>query len=262
MASAAPVEKIDIGRVITRTFEAAWGNFGSFFIASALLAGVPAFFWQYWMMAGLESALDDPAEIMRWSYWGPFFVGLLVMMVAWALLQGVLVRSTVFFLSGRAPDVRQSVLVALRLILPIIAVSIVVTVLFALGLICLIVPGLMIYCAFIVAVPVLVEERGGIFASIERSRDLTRGSRKRIFVIVFVFWVLSFMLSSALGAFNGLSTMGDYSALPNPILAGLVAAVSSAISSVIVAVSISALYVELRNVKEGASTNDLAAVFE
>jgi len=250
MASAAPVEKIDIGRVITRTFEAAWGNFGSFFIASALLAGVPAFFWQYWMMAGLESALDDPAEIMRWSYWGPFFVGLLVMMVAWALLQGVLVRSTVFSLSGRAPDVRQSVLVALRLILPIIAVSIVVTVLFALGLICLIVPGLMIYCAFIVAVPVLVEERGGIFASIERSRDLTRGSRKRIFVIVFVFWVLSFMLSSALGAFNGLSTMGDYSALPNPILAGLVA------------VSISALYVELRNVKEGASTNDLAAVFE
>lgn len=261
MASAAPVEKIDIGRVITRTFEAAWGNFGSFFIASALLAGVPAFFYQYWMMAGLGVAADDPAMILRWEYWAPFALSLLVMAVTSALLQGVLVRSTVFYLSGRAPDLGQSVRVALRLTLPIIAVSIVVAVLFTLGLICLIVPGFMIYCAFIVAVPVLVEERGGIFASIERSRDLTRGSRKRIFVIVFVFWVLSFMLSSALGAFNGLSTMGD-SALPNPILAGLVAAVSSAISSVIVAVSISALYVELRNVKEGASTNDLAAVFE
>lgn len=262
MASAAPVEKIEIGRVITRTFEAAWANFGSFFIASALLAGVPAFFWQYWMMAGLESALDDPAAIMRWSFWVPFFLGLLVMVVAWALLQGVLVRSTVFYLSGRAPDLRQSALVALRLTLPIIAVSIIVSVLFTLGLICLIVPGFMIYCAFIVAVPALIEEQGGVGGSLQRSRDLTRGSRKRIFVIVFVFWVLSFMLSSALGAFNGLSTMGDYSALPNPILAGLVAAVSSALSSVIVAVSVSALYVELRTVKEGASTNELAAVFE
>jgi hypothetical protein len=262
MASAAPVEKIDIGRVITRTFEAAWGNFGSFFLASALLAGLPAFFWQYWMMAGMEAALDDPEAILRWSYWGPFFLGLLVMMVAWALLQGVLVRSTVFFLSGRAPDFRQSALVALRLILPIILVSIVVSVLMTLGFICLIVPGFMIYCAFSVAVPALVEEQGGVFGSLERSRNLTRGSRKRIFVIAFVFWILSFMLSSALGAFNGLSTMGDFSALPNPILAGLVAAVSSALSSVIVAVSVSALYVELRTVKEGASTSDLAAVFE
>jgi hypothetical protein len=262
MASAAPVEKIDIGRVITRTFEAAWANFASFFLASALLAGVPSFFFQYWMMAGLETAFDDPALVMRWQYWVPFMVSLLVMAVTWALLQGVLVRSTVFYLSGRAPDLKKSAVVALRLILPIIAVSIVVSVLMTLGFICLIVPGFMIYCAFSVSVPALVEEQGGVFGSLERSRDLTRGSRKRIFVIAFVFWVLSFMLSSALGAFNGLSTMGDYSALPNPILAGLVAAVSSALSSVIVAVSVSALYVELRTVKEGASTNELAAVFE
>jgi hypothetical protein len=175
-------------------------------------------------MTGMEAAADDPMFILSWGYWAPFAASLLVMALTGALL-------------------------ALRLTLPILGVSIIVAVLTALGFILLIVPAFMIYCAFVVAVPALVEERRGVFGSLQRSRDLTRGSRKRIFVILLVFWVLSFLISAALSAFNGFSTMGDFTALPNPLLGASVAAVSSALSSVIVAVSVSALYVELRTVK-------------
>jgi len=49
--------------------------------------------------------------------------------------------------------------------------------------------------------------------------------------------------------------------MPNPILAGAAEAVASSLTAVIVAAVLAALYVELREVKEGATPNDLAEVF-
>lgn len=261
MATTVPVEKIDIGRVIGRGFEALRAHFFPFFAISALLAGAPAFFMQYWMMAG--AATFDPNYIVSFDYWGPILGSFLASMVAGALLQGVLVRSTVLTLSGREADLSHSVALALRLLIPIILVSIIIAVLLVIGLLFLVVPGVMIYCAFIVTVPALIEERRGIFGSMQRSRDLTRGSRKRIFVLLVVFWVFSVIISTVLNAISGISPMGTYdAALPDPILAGTTAAIGGALSAVIVAVLTAALYVELRTVKEGATTDDLAAIFE
>lgn len=266
MATVAPVEKIDIGRVIGRGFEALRAHFFPFFAVAALLAGAPAFFMQYWMLTGAATA--DLDYILSLAYWAPILGSLLATMVAGALLQGVLVRSTILTLSGREADLSHSVMLALRLLIPIVLVSIVIAVLTVIGFMFLIVPGVMIYCAFIVTVPALIEERRGIFGSMQRSRDLTRGSRKRVFVLLVVFWVFSVIISGLLNAVSGVSPMGAgmspngaYPELPDPILAGTMAAIGSGLSSVIVAVLTAALYVELRTVKEGATTDDLAAIF-
>lgn len=260
MATTAPVEKIDIGRVIGRGFEALRAHFLPFFAVAALLAGAPSFFMQYWMLSGV--ATYDPNYIISFEYWGPILGSYLAMMVAGAVLQGVLVRSTILTLSGREADLSHSVMLALRLVIPIILASIVVAILTGIGFLFLVVPGVMIYCAFIVTIPALIEERRGIFGSMQRSRDLTRGSRKRIFVLLVVFWVFSVVISTVLNAIAGISPIGTYGAkLPDPILAGTAAAIGGALYSVIVAVLTAALYVELRTVKEGATTNDLAAIF-
>lgn len=260
MATTAPVEKIDIGRVIGRGFEALRAHFFAFFAVAALLAGTPAYFMQYWMLTGAATA--DLDYILSLAYWGPILGSLLATMVAGALLQGVLVRSTILTLSGREADLSHSVMLALRLLIPIILVSIIIAVLTVIGLMFLIVPGVMIYCAFIVTIPALIEERRGIFGSMQRSRDLTRGSRKRIFLLLVVFWVFQVIITTVLNAIAGISPLGTYAAeLPDPILAGTVAAIGSGLSSVIVAVLTAALYVELRTVKEGATTDDLAAIF-
>jgi len=260
MATVAPVEKIDIGRAIGRGFEALRAHFFPFVAVAALLAGAPAFFMQYWMLTGVATA--DIDYILSLAYWGPILGSLLATMVAGALLQGVLVRSTILTLSGREADLSHSVALALRLVIPIVAASIVVGVLIGIGFLFLIVPGIMIYCAFIVTIPALVEERRGIFGSMRRSRDLTRGSRKRIFVLLVVFWVFQVIITTVLNAIAGISPMGTYGAeLPDPILAGTVAAIGAGLSWVIVTVVTAALYIELRTVKEGATTDDLAAIF-
>ena len=262
MAAAAPVEKIDIGRVIGRGFEALRANFLAFFACALLLTGAPSFFMQYWLLSEMGAA-DDPEFFLSLRYWGPVVGALLLTMVTGALLQGVLVRSTILQLSGRQADFAHSLTLALRLLVPMILVSIIVTLLTVLGFMLLIVPGIMIYCAFLVSVPALIEERRGVFGSMRRSRDLTRGSRMRIFLLLIIFWIFSIIISGLLGLIGGAPIMGpDMMQVPDPILAGATSGIASALTSVIVAVALAALYVELRTVKEGATTDDLAAIFE
>jgi hypothetical protein len=262
MATAAPVERIDIGRVIGRGFSALRANFLAFFACALLLTGAPSFFMQYWALSE-AGAVDDLEYFVSLAFWGPVVGALLLTIVTGALLQGVLVRSTILFLSGRQADLSHSLALALRLLIPIIIVSIIVSVLTVLGLLLLIVPGIMIYCAFIVSVPALIEERRGIAGSLRRSRELTRGSRLAIFLLLVIFWVFSVIISGLLGLIGGTPAITPGTVeFPDPILAGATSAIGSALTSVIVAVSLAALYVELRTVKEGATTDDLAAIFE
>lgn len=261
MATAAPVEKIDVGRVISRGFEALRANFVSFFICSVLLSGVPVFLLQYASLASISSGTT-----IEYVESGAFALvaigGALAWLIGIMVLQGIMTRATIMTLSGRGADMAQSVLTALRLILPIVAVSLLVGIAVVIGFLFLIVPGIMIYCAFSVSIPALVEERRGVFASMQRSRDLTRNSRKRIFLLLVVMWVFSVIISTILNAISGTDPMSMFMGrLPDPLLAATTAGLGSALNSVISAVMLAALYVELRTVKEGATTDDLAAIF-
>ena len=85
----------------------------------------------------------------------------------------------------------------------------------------------------------------------------------RIFLLLIIFWIFSVIIGGILGLIGGTPTMGlDAMQVPDPILAGATSGIASALTSVIVAVALAALYVELRTVKEGATTDDLAAIFE
>lgn len=257
-----PQAKVDVGRVLGRGFEALKDNFLGFFAVALLLAGVPAFLTQYLTISAIEPM--DPSFLFSWVFWGGAIGGLFVTLLAYALLQGVLVRSTILHLSGREVDLKAGMVFGLKLILPIIGVTICVGFLVGLGIVLLVVPGVMIYCAMSVSIPALVEERRGVFGSMGRSRDLTRGSRWQVFLLLVLLWIFSTIISAVFGVITGV-TMGftpvGEPVMPDPILAGTVNAIASSLTSVIAAVVLAALYVELREVKEGATTNDLADVF-
>lgn len=263
MASAPPTQaKVDVGRVLGRGFEALKANFLGFFAAALLLAGVPAFLIQYLAFSGLRTM--DPSVIFSWYFWGPLAATLFATLLGNALLQGVLVRSTILHLSGRDGDLGASILFGLRLLLPIIGVTICVGFLVGLGFLLLIVPGVMLYCALIVSIPALVEERRGVFGSISRSRELTRGSRWQVFLLLVLFWIFSTIISTVLSAVTGVTMVispTGVPTMPDPILAGAVNGIASSLTAVIVAVVLAALYVELREVKEGAAPGELADVF-
>jgi hypothetical protein len=251
--------KIDVGRVLGKGFGALRDNFPAFFGVSILLGGVPAFLTYYMAFAG-ASTLDLNYMISP-SFWGPIGGSGFVMLLASAMLQGVLARSTILHLSGRDAEVGESLALGFRLILPIIGVTICAGVLVAFGLIALIVPGIMVYCATIVAVPALVEERSGVFASISRSWELTRGTRGRIFLLVIVLGIISSGISQVADRISGMNFDPATQAFPNPLLVGTVEGIVGSVTAAIGAVVLAALYVELREVKEGASPNDLANIF-
>jgi hypothetical protein len=258
MATEPPKPSIDAGRVIGRGFEALKANFLTFFALALLLVGVPGFLGQYLMLSGVETM--DPAFIFSGAYWWPVAASFFGTFLGTALLQGMLTRSTILQLSGREPDLAGSATLALGLVLPIIGLSIIVGLLIIGGFLLLIVPGIMVWCALCVAVPALVEERGGVFASIARSRELTRGSRFQIFLLGVLFWIFSVIISGILGVVTGVSMWGS-GTLPDPLLAGASNGLATSLSAVISTVAIAALYVELREVKEGTTTNALADVF-
>ena len=259
MASEPPKPNIEIGRVLGRGVDALIANILPFLLAALLLAGVPIFLGEYLMLANTADPAADPFSPV---VWGSFLFYLFALLLGGALLQVVLVRSTILQLSGRPTDLPGSALLALQLLLPIVGISICVGFMTGIGFLLLIVPGIMIYCAFMVAVPALVEERGGVFASLRRSRELTRGSRGRIFLILILQWVIALVVSSALSRIAQVpGLMAADQGLPDPLLTAAGDSVGAAITSLIAAVIVASLYVELREVKEGKSADALAEVF-
>jgi len=240
MASAPPQEKMDLGRVFSRGFAALGANFLPFLAVSLGLAGLPAFIVQYW-------ARSD------WAVIGNLLIGF----VATTLLEGVLVRSTVLHLSGRDADIGASALLALRLLPLLFLQSLLLAMITGIGLLLVVVPGVMIYCATIVAVPALIEERSGVIASIGRSTALTGGSRWQIFLICVLLWIFEMVVQGLAAQFADLVETGP----ADPLAAGIAIGIGTSLSTLIFAVVTAALYVELREVREGASVNALADIF-
>ncbi len=109
-------------------------------------------------------------------------IGTLVNIAASAWLAGSVVRivqdvETDGIVDLSVGDVLSSVLPRL---VPIILLQIVVGILTAIGFVFLIVPGVILTLMWIVSLPAMVIEGGGVFDSMSRSSDLTRDNRMRI----------------------------------------------------------------------------------
>ena len=76
-----------------------------------------------------------------------------------------------------------------------------------LGIILFIVPGVMLFVRWAVALPAMLREDLGIGASLERSRDLTLGHRWKILALVLLLWVpfllVMLLLGGLISAFGG-----------------------------------------------------------
>lgn len=254
MATAAPRYRMEIGNVMSMGFRTLGRNFLPFLAFSLLLAGLPTFLLQYFLwehlLANQEMFFVSP------YYW-------LTVAATWIsgyLLQGIIVRSAVLDLSGRGPDLAQSGATAIRMLLPMIGLSIVSAVGIGLAMLLLIVPGVILMLMWIVAVPALIEERRGIFESLSRSAQLTSGSKGWILVLMLLYWMVSSVISLAVAALTGFQ-MASFEA-GSMTLAIVATALAQTFNSLLLAVMLAALYIELRHFKEGASTDQLAAIFE
>ena len=236
--------RIDMGRVLARAFDFLGRHLGPILLGALLVSGVPAL---------ASNLVQDPDA--GWSE-GAVLIGAFVLF-AWigaSLLQAAVTHAAIQDMGDRAPDWGGSFRLTLVSLLPLIAINVVVAIAVGVGTLLLVIPGLIALAAFSVAVPALVEERGGVWRSMGRSRDLTRGARFKIILLYIVFYVLTSLL--------GLLLLFIVSQVPAvPFLPAIAEVTTGMVSGVLTAVVGASLYIELRTVKEGANFEHLGQVF-
>ena len=258
--------RFDMGRVIERTFGVIAAHPAILVTATALLAWAPQALIAFFQAQMASATLAGAGEIDGWAVW---LAGQLLSLALLVLLQGFIAHVSVTELQNTKPTLRNSLGVTARAAPILVIVAILAFFGMALGLIILIVPGVILALMWAVTGPVVVIEKRGILAAFGRSHDLTRGNRWSIlglFVIYMIAsWAIGMVLFIALAA-TGLSTVAvvDFSNPVALLMTVVVAPAVNALTTLIGAAGVAALYVELRTVKEGARGGEdaIAAVFD
>lgn len=177
-----------------------------------------------------------------------------------ALVQGALTRATVSAEQGVKVSIGESLSAALRVVAPLIGLTILWALAVGVGFLLLVIPGVVFITMWAVAVPALVVERTSIFKAFGRSAELTKGSRWKVFGLLLMVLVIYWLLSLVIGLV-GLSTFNAASAGQLTLTNTIGAVVAGTIFNMLWGTLQPSLYVELRKAKEGGSNEDLAEVF-
>ena len=239
--ASAPPERFAEGEfridgVLNRAWSMLSRNFPMFF-AVAAIASLP------------DLLLSNPGQDR-----GVFIAAALLSDVMRRVSQAMVVYGAFQEMRGAPVILVESLQVGWRRILPVIGLAISATVLMAVGFGLLIVPGLIVTAMLFVATPVCVVEQLGPFASLERSAQLTKGHRWKIFGLL----LLAVPAAIVSEAVDLAMEMVDGGAL----LASVGQVIWDAIWGAAAAVLVIAAYHDLRVAKEGVDTEQIAAVFE
>lgn len=265
----APADQGDRSVSIGRIFSRAFGTIGSNPVATIGIA---------FLFSALPSlALLYGAQNLQ-TYWasnaealgvgpvvgiGAFFT--LIYVLLWMITQGALARATVAFSEGGKAGLGESVMAGLQVALPLLLLGVMTAIAFAVGLFLLIVPGVILYVMWSVAAPALVDERLGPVEALGRSRDLTRGTRWKVFGLILILLVMYWLFAALVGLISVMTYGGldEFAASGTRLSLGDMAInlVSSTITSGVGGVMHSSLFVELRDWKDGPRTEALADIF-
>lgn len=256
-AITAEAPKLDIAKVIGSTFGVLGRNFAAFAGLTLVMVGVPMAI----VSVGLFDLLGDPASLdVGLESFGVLGIGVLVSIVTSTVLQGALVYGTVRDLNGSKATFAESLAVGLRNFLPLILLSILMALALIVGFLLLIVPAVMMMAAWVVAVPARVSEQTGVIEAFGRSAELTRGHRWRIFALMLLFLVLTWIVGVLLSPLSvAAMTVGPHGMILSQMITNTV---SSLINALIGATGASVIYVELKRLKEGLAPDALAALFD
>ncbi|MBZ9847356.1 hypothetical protein LB565_05035 [Mesorhizobium sp. CA14] len=278
------LEKFSIGRVFSNTFLVIGRSFGSLAMIVGLFTALPALIYNSWNFSRIASLRADGVAGMEQAalanYGITSMIAALVIFVLAFLAQAALVRATVEDLNGKRPAVGDCIQVALRSFLPAFGIGVVVFLAmmvagFATVIIAWLIPiiGWLVGLAIIVAVaiwvlsisvavPVVVQEREGVFGSISRSRQLTKGSRWAIFGLFLIIGLIAMVFQGGFSLLFGLVIADPGGISSTGVAVGAIgSSLVSSIFSTVISVAIAVTYVELRRVKEGTSVDELAEIF-
>ena len=263
MASVAPVyedRRVSIGRVFRRALSAL-GKSPALIVGLALiLGGMPSLALRYIASILIIGGPANAGSASIYRLLELMLVSMPFSLAVSSLAHAAMTRATVSAIEGRTDSFGACLETALAVFLPVVAMSIVSAIGVGLGLILFVVPGVILYLIWSVALPALVIERIGIFEALRRSAVLTKGAKWQIFgislIFVLTFWGLSLVLKTmGLAMFDPAQSSG---LTTGNVMSGILQTTAVLIAGGTLWPS---LYLELRWWNEGESVHELAEVF-
>ena len=249
-----------IGRILGRAFSVMAHNPLVMFGTSLVLSGLPGVLLNYLIFnqRDTQNAGLTVAVIMS----GALF--LLTTLVLHALVQGCLVRATIADSEGRKASLSECIGAAAARLFPLIGASLLLGLAVVVGVLLLVIPGIILIIVYAVLIPVTVEERLGVMDAFGRASELSRGARWKILglavLVLLMFWIFMVAVGLLQVVLIGSSSADVPRAFGIPAL--LVSGLSSTFMTCFWSTTQTALYVELRDWKDGPATGRLGEIFE
>src|SRR5262249_51092989 len=160
-----------IGRVFSRTVSLLSRNFPIYF-AVAAIAAVPGV-----LLEKIE--VSKSGVHANWP-----FLAIVLMLVLGPLSQAIMLHAAFQDMRGRPVSLIDAVRVSFSRFLPLLGIAICSGVAIGVGVLLFILPGLVLMTMWYVATSACIVERLGVFASMGRSTELTKGHRWQVFGMI------------------------------------------------------------------------------
>lgn len=185
---------------------------------------------------------------------GVFAATILISALSTAIAQGASIRIIADQYLGSETSWRDSLRFALSKLVKIFATSILVWIIALIGLVACVLPGIYLWIALAVAIPVLLVEGTGIGTAVSRSRTLVSGRWWPTFGALLVIFLLTSLISAFLGALVGGGTFAAgriTGSTTTRLLIGLVNGGVTILLTPLSAAVTTIIYFDLRVRKEG-----------
>lgn len=244
---------LNSGAVVRRAFAAIARHWMLYLGGAVVLTGGPAVL-STWGQLDLTLHGFTPANVLA------LVLGMLGSAGCFAIFVGSVARPTLQGFRGEKTSLAETLRCGARRAAPLFALGVLATLGIMAGLVLMLIPGVILSISWSVVAPSLAVEDRTIFQSFGRSRALTEGRRGAIFGLLVVSGLLSLALGIAMVRL-GASITADLDVRETMIVMIAVDVLSTAVTNVVYAAGITALYYELRTAKEGEGAEALAAVF-
>lgn len=210
-----------------------------------------------WLVASgqYDINFDDPSTFsnINWIvHFGVIFLSVILSCVSTAAVTyGVFMDIT-----GRKFTIGDCLSKSFSVLVPVIVMGVLVNILFFVGLALLIIPGVFVFLVLFVVFPVIIVEQPGIFDCLKRSYYLTKGNLWSLLGLSLVLLVIS-LGGGYLGQFLGTLFKG----MGFDIVAVIVTTVAQSLYMAFWIIVGAVTYNNLRTIKEGISSDRIAAVF-
>ncbi len=234
----------EVGKVLGESFSTYFSNFIPFLLLTAVV------FLPVMALALYISSIKNNPGLVAFMFLGT----LLLQMFLTPVATGGITYGVYQQMRGRSPSVVDCLRVGLSRLFPVLGVAIVAGFASGLAFLACLIPGLIVYTMFSVAVPVTIEERPGIVEALRRSSYLTETFRWQIFCVLFVLWIIQWILQQVVIQVLARILRDPGSLLMLLVLLGVATTGLSATASAV-------MYYRLRSVKESVDVDQISSVF-